>query len=63
MSYRVYKFEVGKNIDGDDLEKFLNLLDGEIVSIVPNIIPKMHMMGATARFNYLLIVVKSVQFK
>ena len=61
MAYRVYKFEVGKEINGAELEKFLNLLDGEVISIVPNIVPTFHLMGATANYDYLLIVVKSDQ--
>ena len=58
MSYKVHRFEVGKRIDEMALERFLNELKGEIISIVPNIIPKFHMMGATARYDYLIIVEK-----
>ncbi len=56
MSYKVHRFEVGNEIDERKLEQFLNELTGEIISIVPNIVPKFHMMGATARYNYLVIV-------
>ncbi len=58
MSYRVHKFQVGNEIDEMDLERYLNELKGEVVSIIPNIIPKFHMMGATAGYDYLLIVEK-----
>lgn len=58
MNYKVHKFHVGKSIDAIDLERFLNNLNGEVISIVPNIIPKFHMMGATAGFDYLVIVEK-----
>ena len=34
-----------------DREKVLNLLDREVISILPNIIPKFHMMGATAKYG------------
>jgi hypothetical protein len=54
----VHKFQVGNEIDEMDLERYLNELKGEVVSIIPNIIPKFHMMGATAGYDYLLIVEK-----
>ena len=56
MSYKVHRFEVGKEIDQLALERFLNELTGEVISIVPNIVPRFHMMGATARYDYLIIV-------
>lgn len=58
MSYKVHRFEVGKAIDEVALEQFLNSLRGEVISIVPNITPRFHMMGATARFDYLIVVEK-----
>ncbi len=58
MKYKVHKFNVNKNIDGVDLENFLNGLRGEVVAIVPNLIPKFHMMGATGGYDYLLIIEK-----
>jgi hypothetical protein len=58
MKYKVHKFNINKNIDGVDLENFLNGLRGEVVSIVPNLIPKFHMMGATGGYDYLLIIEK-----
>ena len=58
MSYKVHRFEVCKSINEMALERFLNGLTGEIISIIPNIIPKFHMMGATAGYDYLIIVEK-----
>ena len=58
MNYKVHKFKVGKEIDETTLEMFLNGIEGEIISIIPNIIPKFHMMGATAGYDYLLIIEK-----
>ena len=37
MKYRVHRFDIRMTKDGSKLEQFLNNLDGEIVSIVPNI--------------------------
>jgi len=59
MSYKVHKFDIGKKIDEVALEKFLNGLQGEVVSVVPNMIPKFHMMGATAGFDYLVVIEKT----
>ncbi|SHJ64477.1 hypothetical protein SAMN02745751_03027 [Dethiosulfatibacter aminovorans DSM 17477] len=61
MIYRVHKFQVGKEIDELDLERYLNELKGEVVSIIPNIIPKFHMMGATAGYDCLLIIEKDTE--
>lgn len=63
MTYRVHKFQVGKGIDELDLERYLNELKGEVVSIIPNITPKFHMMGATAGYDYLLIVEKEIEIE
>lgn len=59
MAYKVHKYRVGKNIDEMELERYLNELNGEIISIIPNIVPRMHLMGATARYDYLIIVEKT----
>jgi len=44
--------------DQSRLEKFLNELEGEVVSIFPNIRPKFLGMGATAVLDFLFIVEK-----
>ena len=44
--------------DQASLEQFLNGLQGEVVSIVPNVKPTFQLMGATAKVNFLLIVEK-----
>ena len=58
--YRVHRFELkGDNIY-NKLEKFLNELDGEVISIIPDIkkcsLPQLY--GITARVDFLLIVEK-----
>ena len=37
MSYKVHRFEIDMETDSAKLEVFLNGLDGEIVSIIPNV--------------------------
>jgi len=58
MKYDVHRFEVNKEIDHEKLKLFLNSLKGEVVSIMPNMKPTFHLMGATATLNYLIIVEK-----
>ncbi|MDF2158043.1 hypothetical protein [Algoriphagus sp. CAU 1675] len=42
----------------EKLELFLNTLDGEVISIIPNVKPTFQLMGATAKVDYLLVVEK-----
>ena len=58
MKYRVHQLEVNKDNAQDKLERFLNRLDGEILSIVPYVAPTFKGMGATAEVDFLLIVEK-----
>lgn len=44
--------------DQSRLEQFLNGLEGEVVSIIPNIRPKFLLMGATAVLDFLYIIEK-----
>jgi hypothetical protein len=46
------------NEDELRLERYLNNLKGEVVSIVPNVKPIFRPMGATAKVDFLLIVEK-----
>ena len=58
MKYIVHKIEVRNSDMQDKLENFLNKVDGEIVSIIPNVRPTFQLMGATAKIDSLLIVEK-----
>ena len=58
--YRVHRFEVeGENVY-EKLEHFLNDLEGEVVSILPNIkkgsLPQLY--GVTGKVDFLIIVEK-----
>jgi len=60
MKYRVHRLEVkGKDMQ-NTLEQFLNDLEGEVVSIMPNIkkgsLPQIY--GVTGKVDYLMIVEK-----
>ncbi len=37
MRYRVHQFKIKMTEDARELERFLNGLEGEVVSIVPNV--------------------------
>jgi hypothetical protein len=37
MKYRVHRFDIKMTSDQSRLEQFLNSLEGEVVSIVPNV--------------------------
>lgn len=58
MEYRVHRMKVDKDIIVEDLERFLNSLKGEVVSVFPNITPTFKPMGATAKVDSLMIVEK-----
>ena len=58
MMYRVHRFDLKMDTEKDNLEQFLNSLNGEIVSIVPNVRPTFQGMGATAKVDFVLVVEK-----
>ena len=58
MNYRVHRLEVKSDNIQEKLEMFINNLDGEIISIIPNVQPKFQGMGATAKIDFLLVVEK-----
>ncbi len=53
IKYRVHHFGIRMTTDQQKLEKFLNNLEGEVVTIIPNVTP----IPATF-VNFLLIVEK-----
>lgn len=58
MKYKVHQFEIDMGSDREKLEQFLNNLEGEMVSIIPNVKPIFQLMGATAKVDFLFIVEK-----
>ena len=58
MKYRVHRIEVKSDNMQEKLEQFLNKLNGEVISVLPNIRPTFQGMGATSKINFLLIVEK-----
>lgn len=60
MNYKVHRLEIEKGNLQEKLEKFLNSLHGEVISVFPNVRPTFQLMGATAKVDYILIIEKMV---
>lgn len=58
MKYVVHRLEVKEDTAEEKLERFLNRLEGEVLSIIPYITPTFQGMGATSKVDFLLIVEK-----
>ena len=42
----------------EKIEQFLNKLDGEVISVIPNVGPTFQLMGATLKIPFLIIAEK-----
>lgn len=60
--YRVHRLNIDMEKGQEKLEKFLNDLEGEVVSIIPDVTPKFSLGGMGAGIDFLLIVEKVPQF-
>jgi hypothetical protein len=58
MSYKVHRLEIHMEEDAEKLETFLNQLEGDVVSIIPNIrkTSLAQIYGFTRKIDFLLIV-------
>jgi len=58
MKYKVHRLDIIMEDDQTKLEQFLNNLEGEVVTIIPNIkkTSLSQIYGATAKVDFLLIV-------
>jgi len=58
MAYRVHRIDINLESDPSKLEKFLNGLDGKVVSIIPNYkkTTLLQIFGVTRKIDFLLIV-------
>ena len=57
-NYRVHRYDLNMNKDQDKFEEFLNGLDGKIISVVPNVKPTFQGMGATAKVDFVYVIVQ-----
>lgn len=58
MGYKVHRLDLKMESDQTRLEDYLNSLEGEVISIVPNVKPTFLGMGATAKVDFLFIIEK-----
>ncbi len=58
MNYKVHRIDVKSDNMQYKLEKFLNGIDGEVISVFPNVKPTFMMLGGTARVDFLLVIEK-----
>ncbi len=58
MKYRVHRIEVKSDNMQEKLEQFLNTLDGDVISVIPNVRPTLMILGGTAKVDFLLVVEK-----
>jgi len=58
VKYKVHRLEINMEKDQSKLEQFLNSLEGDVVSIIPNnkktSLPQIY--GITSKIDFLLIV-------
>ena len=60
MKYRVHRFDIIMENDQNKFEHFLNSLEGEVVSIIPNVKKTtiFQIYGITRKIDFLFIVEK-----
>ena len=58
MKYRVHRVDIDLTKDQIKLEQFLNGLEGEVVTIIPNVNPKFTPGGMGVKVDFLLIIEK-----
>ena len=62
MKYKVHRLEINLENDPFKLEKFLNNLKGELVSVIPNVARTtlLQIYGGSRKIDFLIIVEKVV---
>ena len=60
MKYRVNRLDVKSDNMQEKLEQFLNKLDGEVISVIPNYAKTslFQIFGITAKIDFILIIEK-----
>ena len=60
MNYKIHRLKINLEKNQDGLEKFLNSLSGEVVSIIPSIkkLSLFQIYGVTQRVDSLIVVEK-----
>jgi len=58
MKYRVHRIDVNRDNMQEKLENFINKMDGELISVIPDVRPTFQGMGATAKIDFILVIEK-----
>lgn len=60
MKYRVHRLDVKSDNMQEKLEQFLNKLDGEVISLIPNYAKTtlFQIYGVTSKIDFVLIIEK-----
>ena len=58
MKYRVHRIDVNGDNMQEKLENFINKMDGELISVIPDVRPTFQGMGATAKIDFILVIEK-----
>jgi hypothetical protein len=60
MKYRVHRLDVKSDNMQEKLEQFLNKLDGEVISVIPNYAKTtlFQIYGITSKIDFILILEK-----
>ena len=58
MEYRVHRIDVKRDNMQEKLENFINKMDGELISVIPDVRPTFQLMGATAKIDFILVIEK-----
>jgi len=58
VSYAVHRFDIDMENDADRLQAFLNGLEGEVVSIIPNVkkTTLAQVFGVSRKIDFVLVV-------
>ena len=59
MKYRVHRINVQSDNMQQQLEQFINQLNGDVISVVPDARPSMWILGGAAKIVALLVVEKT----
>ena len=59
--YKVHRVDIRMSRDQDRFEQFLNSLEGEVVSVIPNVSPSWTFEGMGARVHYFWVIEKVKQ--
>ena len=58
MKYKVHRIDVKRENMQDKLEQFINNLEGEVISVFPDVKPTFQLMGATSKVDFILVIEK-----